>query len=138
MPNNDSTAPSLSDFFSALSEEKVEQRKKLKERINAPESELSTLFSQLQTALEETNKESQINAKDKLEEFSNLLKSAVPSEKKEILNDVEETNKIVEVVAETFEELQSVEKEIVVKEEEPVTVETATVPKELEQRFKHF
>jgi len=134
MPNNDSTAPSLSDFFSALSEEKVEQRKKLKERINAPESELSTLFSQLQTALEETNKESQINAKDKLEEFSNLLKSAVPSEKKEILNDVEETNKIVEVVAETFEELQSVEKEIIVKEEEPVTVETATVPKELEEQ----
>ena len=45
MPNNDSTAPSLSDFFSALSEEKADQRKKLRERINAPESELSTLFS---------------------------------------------------------------------------------------------
>ena len=81
MPNNDSTAPSLSDFFSALSEEKADQRKKLRERINAPESELSTLFSQLQIALEETNKESQIEAKDKLEEFSNLMKSAAPLKK---------------------------------------------------------
>ena len=85
MPNNDSTAPSLSDFFSALSEEKADQRKKLRERINAPESELSTLFSQLQIALEETNKESQIEAKDKLEEFSNLMKSAAPLKRKRAL-----------------------------------------------------
>ena len=128
MPNNDSTAPSLSDFFSALSEEKADQRKKLRERINAPESELSTLFSQLQIALEETNKESQIEAKDKLEEFSNLMKSAAPSKKKESIDDVKTKNEKVEVVAETVEE------ETVVEKEEPITTEVIAVPKELEEQ----
>ena len=128
MPNNDSTAPSLSDFFSALSEEKADQRKKLRERINAPESELSTLFSQLQIALEETNKESQIEAKDKLEEFSNLMKSAAPPKKKESIDDVKTKNEKIEVVAETVEE------ETVVEKEEPITTEVIAVAKELEEQ----
>ena len=128
MPNDDNTAPNLSDFFSVLSEEKIEQRKKLRERINSPDSGLSVLFTQLESALKETRKNSQIGAKDKLEEFSNLMKSAAPPKKKESIDDVKTKNEKVEVVAETVEE------ETVVEKEEPITTGVIAVAEELEEQ----
>ena len=51
---NNSTG--LADFFSALSEEKKETRRKIKEQIDNPESGLSSLFHQLEEVLQETKK----------------------------------------------------------------------------------
>ena len=44
----------LSEFFNALSKEKAEARQKIKEKIADPESGLSSLFQQLEEALQET------------------------------------------------------------------------------------
>ena len=73
----------LSEFFGALSKEKDDVRPKIKEKINDPKSGLSSLFQQLEEALQETKKVSveedldntRLSADDqnKLEVFSNLL-----------------------------------------------------------------
>ena len=87
----------LSEFFNALSKEKAEARQKIKEKIADPESGLSSLFQQLEEALQETKnvsvKEDSDNTKlsaddqNKLDVFSNLLNEL--GSDKETPNEVE-------------------------------------------------
>ena len=87
----------LSEFFNALSKEKAEARQKIKEKIADPESGLSSLFQQLEEALQETKNVSveedsdntKLSADDqnKLDVFSNLLNEL--GSDKETPNEVE-------------------------------------------------
>ena len=87
----------LSEFFNALSKEKAEARQKIKEKIADPESGLSSLFHQLEEALQETKNVSveedsdntKLSADDqnKLDVFSNLLNEL--GSDKETPNEVE-------------------------------------------------
>ena len=87
----------LSEFFNALSKEKAEARQKIKEKIADPESGLSSLFQQLEEALQETKnisvEEDSDNTKlsaddqNKLDVFSNLLNEL--GSDKETPNEVE-------------------------------------------------
>ena len=43
----------LSEFFSLISQEKTEQKEKIKEQISNPTSDLSSLFKQLEDAHKE-------------------------------------------------------------------------------------
>jgi len=101
----------LSEFFSALSEEKKESRQKLEAEIANPESGLSNLFQQLEEVHRETQKVSEeipdnksLSPDDhnKLEAFSSLMSSVDVS----LQEAQEETPEVIEtvepVVAEVF------------------------------------
>ena len=112
----------LSEFFSALSKEKDDTRQKIKENIDNPESGLSSLFQQLEEALQETKKVSveeipdntKLSADDqnKLDVFSNLL-NALDSDK-EIPIKVEPIDFVEELEPEEI-----IPEELVVESEEP-------------------
>ena len=116
MSNQADEKTQLSDFFSVLSKEKDKTRKELKEKIENPESGLSTLFSQLEGALLETQKvseepspqeiseEKNLTAEDqkKIEIFSNLVQSFDSEE--EIPEEVE-IEKEEEILFEPVEQL---------------------------------
>ena len=112
----------LSEFFSALSKEKDDTRQKIKENIDNPESGLSSLFQQLEEALQETKKVSVEESLDntrlstddqnKLEVFSDLL-NAFDSDK-EIPIKVEPINFVEELEPEEI-----IPEELVVESEEP-------------------
>ena len=65
----------LSEFFSLISQEKTEQKEKIKEQISNPTSDLNSLFKQLEDAHKEIKKEKTLSEEDqiKLESFSNLV-----------------------------------------------------------------
>ena len=74
----------LSEFFSLVSQEKNENKARLKEKISNPESDLANLFEQLETAHKETTRvseevseEENLTEEDqnRLEVFSNLINS---------------------------------------------------------------
>ena len=104
----------LSEFFSVLSKEKDDVRQKIKEKINDPKSGLSSLFQQLEEALQETKKVSVEEVSDntgrpagtglspddqnKLEVFSNLLNTL--GSDKEIPVIVEPTDFVEELESE--------------------------------------
>ena len=104
----------LSEFFGALSKEKDDVRQKIKEKINDPKSGLSSLFQQLEEALQETKKVSVEEVSDntgrppgtglspddqnKLEVFSNLLNTL--GSDKEIPVIVEPTDFVEELESE--------------------------------------
>ena len=52
----------LSEFFSALSEEKVKTKKELQDKLENPTSDLFNLFAQLENALTETKKISEASS----------------------------------------------------------------------------
>ena len=112
----------LSEFFNALSKEKAEARQKIKEKIDDPESGLSSLFHQLEEALQETknvsveedfdNTKLSDDDQNKLEVFSNLLNEL--GSDKETPNEVEPTDFVEEVEPEEI-----IPEELVVESEEP-------------------
>ena len=57
----------LSEFFSLVSQEKSENKARLKEQIESPQSDLGNLFKQLETALLETKKEPAISVEPESE-----------------------------------------------------------------------
>ena len=57
----------LSDFFSLVSQEKSENKARIKEQIESPQSDLGNLFKQLETALLETKKEPAISVEPESE-----------------------------------------------------------------------
>jgi hypothetical protein len=117
----------LSEFFSALSKEKDDTRQKIKENIDNPESGLSSLFQQLEEALQETKKVSveEISVEEvsenrgrpegtglspedqnKLDVFSNLLNSFG-------------SDKEIPAFVEELEPEELIPEELVVESEEP-------------------
>jgi len=73
MPNTE-----LSEFFSAVSKEKNENLEKLKTKIESPDSELASLFKQLETAHKETSKISEEPPKEKNENLEKLETKITP------------------------------------------------------------
>ena len=57
----------LSDFFSLVSQEKSENKARLKEKIESPQSDLGNLFKELEKALIETKKEPAISVEPESE-----------------------------------------------------------------------
>ena len=57
----------LSDFFSLVSQEKSENKARIKEQIESPQSDLGNLFKELETALLETKKEPAISVEPESE-----------------------------------------------------------------------
>ena len=57
----------LSDFFSLVSQEKSENKARLKEQIESPQSDLGNLFKELEKALIETKKEPAISVEPESE-----------------------------------------------------------------------
>ena len=93
----------LSDFFSLVSQEKSENKARLKEKIESPQSDLGNLFKELEKALIETKKEPAISVEPesepesvveetsdeqtRLDEFSELItsfNSSTPTPVKEV------------------------------------------------------
>ena len=68
----------LSEFFSAVSKEKNENLEKLKTKIESPNSDLSDLFKQLETAHKETSKISEEPPKEKNENLEKLETKITP------------------------------------------------------------
>ena len=118
----------LSEFFNALSKEKAEARQKIKEKIDDPESGLSSLFHQLEEALQETknvsveedfdNTKLSTDDQNKLEVFSNLLNS-FGTDKEIPIKKVEPTDFIEEVEPEEIIPEELIPEELVVESEEP-------------------
>ena len=121
MSNKDKKSE-LADFFSALSEEKEVIRKKdqsarqeIKEKIEDPNSEISSLFAQLTSTFEEA-KESSVVQQKKVDSISELMTSFVEEGPPKIVTEIK-SEPVVEIEPEPVIEL----------EPEPV-VETISVP----------
>ena len=119
MSNKDKKSE-LADFFSALSEEKEVIRKKdqsarqeIKEKIEDPNSEISSLFAQL-TSTFEAAKASSVVQQKKVDSISELMTSFVEEGPPKIVTEIKP-----EVVPESVIELEP--------EPEPV-VETISIP----------
>ena len=120
--SNENKKSELEDFFSALSEEKEATRKKeqaarqkIKEKIEDPNNELSSLFAQLSNTLEESKKSSVVQQK-KVDSISELMTSFVEEGPPKIVTEIK-SEPVVEIEPEPVIEL----------EPEPV-VETISVP----------
>ena len=106
MSNKDKKSE-LADFFSALSEEKEVIRKKdqsarqeIKEKIEDPNSEISSLFAQLTSTFEEA-KESSVVQQKKVDSISELMTSFVEEGPPKIVTEIKP-----EVVPESVIELE--------------------------------
>ena len=105
----------LSDFFSLVSQEKSENKARLKERIESPQSDLGNLFKELEKALIETKKEPAISVEPesepesiieeisdeqtRLDDFSKLITSfnsstPAPVKEVEVIDTVSEEDKL--------------------------------------------
>ena len=120
--SNENKKSELEDFFSVLSEEKEATRKKeqaarqkIKEKIEDPTNELSSLFAQLSNTLEESKKSSVVQQK-KVDSISELMTSFVEEGPPKIVTEIK-SEPVVEIEPEPVIEL----------EPEPV-VETISVP----------
>ena len=128
----------LSEFFGALSKEKDDVRQKIKEKINDPKSGLSSLFQQLEEALQETKKVSVEEVSDntgrppgtglspddqnKLEVFSNLLNTLG-------------SDKEIPVIVEPTDFVEELESEEIIHEEFIDETEKIAAFKELFKKF---
>ena len=90
----------LSDFFSLVSQEKSENKARLKEQIESPQSDLGNLFKELEKALIETKKEPVVEpvivkeeAVVEFESFSDIAYLNTPKESVEV---IEEPVEVVE------------------------------------------
>ena len=111
----------LSEFFNLVSQEKNENKARLKEKISNPESDLANLFEQLETAHKETTKvseevseEENLTEEDqnRLEVFSNLINSFDSA--KEIPQEVLiEADPIVDELVESEEDIEDVPEKVV-------------------------
>ena len=105
----------LSDFFSLVSQEKSENKARLKEQIESPQSDLGNLFKELEKALIETKKEPAISVEPesepesiieeisdeqtRLDDFSKLITSfnsstPTPVKEVEVIDTVSEEDKL--------------------------------------------
>ena len=105
----------LSDFFSLVSQEKSENKARLKEKIESPQSDLGNLFKELEKALIETKKEPAISVEPesepesiieeisdeqtRLDDFSKLITSfnsstPAPVKEVEVIDTVSEEDKL--------------------------------------------
>ena len=105
----------LSDFFSLVSQEKSENKARLKEKIEIPQSDLGNLFKELEKALIETKKEPAISVEPesepesiieeisdeqtRLDDFSKLITSfnsstPTPVKEVEVIDTVSEEDKL--------------------------------------------
>ncbi len=118
--SNENKKSELEDFFSVLSEEKEATRKKeqaarqkIKEKIEDPTNELSSLFAQLSNTLEESKKSSVVQQK-KVDSISELMTSFVEEGPPKIVTEIK-SEPVVEI------------EPVIELEPEPV-VETISVP----------
>ena len=128
--SNKNKKSELADFFSALSEEKEATRKKeqaarqkIKEKIEDPNNELSSLFAQLSNTLEESKKSSVVQQK-KVDSISELMTSFVEEGPPKIVTEIK-SEPVVELEPEPVIELEP--EPVVEIEPEPV-VETISIP----------
>ena len=128
--SNENKKSELEDFFSVLSEEKEatrkkEQaaRKKIKEKIEDPTNELSSLFAQLSNTLEESKKSSVVQQK-KVDSISELMTSFVEEGPPKIVTEIK-SEPVVEIEPEPVIKLEP--EPVVELEPEPV-IETISVP----------
>ena len=128
--SNENKKSELEDFFSVLSEEKEatrkkEQaaRKKIKEKIEDPNNELSSLFAQLSNTLEESKKSSVVQQK-KVDSISELMTSFVEEGPPKIVTEIK-SEPVVEIEPEPVIKLEP--EPVIELEPEPV-VETISVP----------
>ena len=128
--SNENKKSELEDFFSVLSEEKEatrkkEQaaRKKIKEKIEDPNNELSSLFAQLSNTLEESKKSSVVQQK-KVDSISELMTSFVEEGPPKIVTEIK-SEPVVEIEPEPVIKLEP--EPVVELEPEPV-IETISVP----------
>ena len=126
--SNKNKKSELADFFSALSEEKEATRKKeqaarqkIKEKIEDPNNELSSLFAQLSNTLEESKKSSVVQQK-KVDSISELMTSFVEEGPPKIVTEIK-SEPVVEI-----EPVIELEPEPVVEIEPEPVVETISVP----------
>ncbi len=128
--SNKNKKSELEDFFSVLSEEKEATRKKeqaarqkIKEKIEDPTNELSSLFAQLSNTLEESKKSSVVQQK-KVDSISELMTSFVEEGPPKIVTEIK-SEPVVEIEPEPVIELEP--EPVIELEPEPV-VETISVP----------
>ena len=128
--SNKNKKSELEDFFSVLSEEKEATRKKeqaarqkIKEKIEDPNNELSSLFAQLSNTLEESKKSSVVQQK-KVDSISELMTSFVEEGPPKIVTEIK-SEPVVEIEPEPVIELEP--EPVIELEPEPV-VETISVP----------
>ena len=122
----------LSEFFSLISQEKTEQKEKIKEQISNPTSDLSSLFKQLEDAHKEIKKEKTLSEEDqiKLESFSNLVN---------ILNSESTNEKDIQtepdITRNEFpkDEIQEPDSDIGPEEQSPTLEEIESVEEETEE-----
>ena len=122
----------LSEFFSLISQEKTEQKEKIKEQISNPTSDLSSLFKQLEDAHKEIKKEKTLSEEDqiKLESFSNLVN---------ILNSESTNEKDIQtepdITRDEFskDEIQEPDSDIRPEEQSPTLEEIESVEEETEE-----
>ena len=111
----------LSEFFNLVSQEKNENKARLKEKISNPESDLANLFEQLETAHKETTRVSEEVSEEenlteddqnRLEVFSNLISSFDSA--KEIPQEVLiEADPIVDELVESEEDIEDAPEKII-------------------------
>ena len=128
--SNKNKKSELEDFFSVLSEEKEATRKKeqaarqkIKEKIEDPNNELSSLFAQLSNTLEESKKSSVVQQK-KVDSISELMTSFVEEGPPKIVTEIK-SEPVVEIEPEPVIELEP--EPVIELEPEPV-IETISVP----------
>ena len=90
----------LSDFFSLVSQEKSENKARLKEKIESPQSDLGNLFKELEKALIETKKEPAVEPvfvkEEPVVEFESFSDIAYLNTPKESVEVIEEPVEVVE------------------------------------------
>ena len=90
----------LSDFFSLVSQEKSENKARLKEQIESPQSDLGNLFKELEKALIETKKEPAVEPvivkEEPVVEFESFSDIAYLNTPKESVEVIEEPVEVVE------------------------------------------
>ncbi len=111
--SNKNKKSELADFFSVLSEEKEATRKKeqaarqkIKEKIEDPNNELSSLFAQLSNTLEESKKSSVVQQK-KVDSISELMTSFVEEGPPKIVTEIK-SEPVVEIEPEPVVETISI------------------------------
>jgi len=141
MPNTELSE--LSEFFSAVSKEKNENLEKLKTKIESPNSDLSDLFKQLETAHKETSKISEEPPKEKNENLEKLETKITPPNMsladlfKQLETAHKETIQITEESLEISEEILSpieIQPEII--ELQPEIIDSVEKTEELEEAPK--
>ena len=141
MPNTELSE--LSEFFSAVSKEKNENLEKLKTKIESPNSDLASLFKQLETAHKETSKISEEPPKEKNENLEKLETKITPPNMsladlfKQLDDAHKETIQITEESLEISEEILSpieIQPEII--ELQPEIIDSVEKTEELEEAPK--